>query len=158
MNKWKNIFIIIAGLALVASACFISWSYGFRQGIKAGGLTSSIAELMLVNSHVEDQFSNANCEGVRQAINDYIKLIEKYKNKDDVLLTETVVYGDLMRGNLRLARIDRHEGKESERAQHLAIARAACAQRKWTDCSEEKLLWFSKRTDQNHPIACLGND
>ena len=158
MNNKKKLLLGLFGLALLVIACYFSWVYGFRQGLQVGGLTSSASELMRANDHMADQFANAKCEGVRQSINDYLKLVEKYSNKDNILFTETDALGDLMRGNLRLARIDKHEGNETERLKHLTIAKNACAQRKWADCSEEKLILFSKRTDQNHPIACLGND
>lgn len=158
MNKWKKILILIAGIVLVAVACLFSWSYGFKQGLKAGGLTSSIAELMLANQHMSDQMINADCEGVKQAINDYLKLTEKYKDKDDVLMTETTYYGDLMLGNIRLARIEKHQGNQEAEKKHLAIAKEACSHRKWKDCSEEKIISFAKRLEKNNPITCLPNE
>lgn len=158
MNKWKKILIVFAGLALVAIACFFSWSYGFRQGMHAGGFTSSMAELMLANNHMADQMANANCDGVKQSINDYLKLIEINRGKDDVFMTETTYYGDLTLMNLRLARIEEHQGNQEEKRRHLAIAQEACAHRKWKDCSEEKLIWFSKQMEKNNPITCLSNE
>src|SRR5574341_62977 len=158
MKKWKRILLAVAGIALVAIACFISWSYGFRQGIRAGGLTSSMAELMLANQHMSDQMANANCEGVKQAINDYLKVIEKYKDVKDGLITETTYYGDLMLGHIRLARIEEQLGNFAEKGKHMALAKEACAHRKWPDCSEEKLIWFAKRIEEKNPIACLSNE
>ena len=158
MTKWKKILLFFVGIALVTIACFMSWSYGFRQGIHAGGLTSSMAELMLANQHMGDQFTNANCEGVKQAINDYLKLIEKNRGKDDVFMTETTYYGDLMLGNIRLARIEGHQGNTDAEKRYLSIAQEACAHRKWPDCSEEKLIWFSRRLEEKNPIACLSKE
>ena len=158
MNKWKKILLIIAVLLLATAACFFSWAYGFRQGIKAGGLTSSMAEMMLANQHMTDQFINATCDGVEQAINDYLKVLEKHRGKDDILLTETVYYGDEMLGHMRLARIEEHQGNQNEMERHLAIAQEACAHRKWPDCSEEKLRWFSERLEKNNPITCLSKE
>jgi hypothetical protein len=157
MKRWKKILLLLAAILLVAIACIISWSYGFRQGIRAGGVTSSMAELMLGNQHMADQMANANCESVKQAINDYLKLIEKYKNIKDGLITETTYYGDLMLGHIRLARIDGQLGNSAEKTKHMALAKEACAHRKWPDCSEEKLIWFAKRMEEKNPIACLSN-
>jgi hypothetical protein len=158
MKKWKKILLIFGGLALVGIACFFSWAYGFREGIKAGGLTSSMAEMMLVNQNMTDQFTNANCEGVEQAINDYLKVLERHKGKDDILVPDTVYYGDLMLGHMRLARIEEHRGNQEETKRHLPIAQEACAHRKWPDCSEEKLRWFSERLEKNNPITCLSKE
>jgi hypothetical protein len=158
MTKWKKILLILAVFVLVVIACYLSWAYGFREGIRAGGLTSSIAELSLANQHMADQYTNANCEGVKQAINDYLIVLEKYKGKDDILLTETVYFGDLMLGHMRLARIEEHQGNQEAKKKHLAIAQEACARRKWPDCSEEKLRWFSERMEKNNPITCLSKE
>jgi hypothetical protein len=158
MTKWKNILLLLAGLVLVAAACFLSWAYGFRQGLKAGGLTSSIAELSLANQHMADQFTNASCEGVKQAINDYLKVLEKHRGKDDILLTETIYYGDEMLGHMRLARIEEHQGNREAAKRDLAIAQDACAHRKLSDCSEKKLRSFSERLERNNPIACLSKE
>jgi hypothetical protein len=157
MKKWKKILLILGGLALVGIACFFSWAYGFREGIRAGGLTSSMAEMMLINQNMTDQFTNANCEGVEQAINDYLKVLERHKGKDDIFVPDTVYYGDLMLGHIRLARIEGHRGNQEEKNKHVAIAQEACAHRKWSDCSEKKLRWFSERLEKNNPISCLSD-
>ncbi|MBI5639853.1 MAG: hypothetical protein HZA17_05445 [Nitrospirae bacterium] len=158
MKKWKKILIILASATLVTIACVISWSYGFRQGIQAGGLTSSIAELMLANNHMADQMTNANCQGVKQGINDYLKTIEKYKDNKDALITETTYHGDIMLGHIRLALIEDYQGNKEGYARHLAIAKEACSHRKWTDCSEQKLIWFSKRLEERNPMTCLSKE
>jgi hypothetical protein len=158
MKKWKKVLILVSAIAVFGVACVISWSYGFRQGIRAGGLTSSMAELMLANQHMPDQMANASCEGVKQAINDYLKVIEKYKDVKDGIITETTYYGDQMLGHIRLARIEDHLGNHDEKAKHLAIAQEACAHLKWKDCSAEKIISFAQRLEEKNPIACLANE
>lgn len=158
MKTWRKILIAASALAVVAIACFISWSYGFRDGIRAGGFTSSMAELMLANQHMADQITNASCEGVKQSIDGYLKVIEKYKDVKDRFFTETEYYGDKMLGNLRLSRIEGHMGNSSQAEQYMDIAKDACTHRKWNDCSVEKLLSFAKRLEEKNPIACLGNE
>ena len=157
MKNWKKILLILVGLPLIGIACFFSWAYGFREGIKAGGLTSSMAEMMLANQHMRDQFTNATCDGVKQAITDYLKVLEQYKDKDNTLITKTVYYGDVMLGYMRLARIEEHQGNREAAKRDLTIAQEACAHRKWSDCSEKKLRWFSERLEKNNPISCLSD-
>jgi len=158
MKTWKKVLILFSAIAVVAIACFISWSYGFRDGIRAGGLTSSMAELMLANQHISDQMANANCEGVKQALNDFLKLLEKYKDVKGSFISNTVYYGDKMLTHVRLARIEEYMGNSAEAQKHMAIAKEACAHRKWKDCSEEKLVSFAKRLEEKNPIVCLGNE
>ena len=157
MKMWKKVLIICSAIILVAIACIISWSYGFSQGIRAGGLTSSMAELTLINQHMTDQMGNASCEGTKQSINDYLQIIEKYKNVKDGFITETTYYGDKMLGHIRLARIEEYLGNSAEAQKHMAIAKEACTHRKWKECSEEKLVSFTKRLEEKYPIGCISD-
>ena len=158
MKTWKKVLILFSTMAVVAIACFISWSYGFRDGMRAGGLTSSMAEFMLANQHMADQLANANCEGVKQALIDHLKHLDKYKDVKGSFISGTVYFGDKMLTHVRLARIEEHMGHHAEAQKHLVIAKEACAQRNWTDCSEERLVSFAKRLEEKYPIACLANE
>jgi hypothetical protein len=157
MKKWKKVLLLFAGIALAATGCFISWSFGFRQGIRAGGLTSSIAEFTLLNQHMSDQLANAKCDGVKQALNDYLKHLDKYRDVKGSFISDTVYYGDKMLTHVRLARIEAHVGNHAQAQKHMAIAKEACAQRKWEDCSEEKMVSFAKRWEEKNPIGCLSS-
>ncbi len=157
MKKWKKVLLAVAGIVLIALACFMSWSYGFRQGIRAGGLTSSMAEFELLNHHMADQLANANCEGAKQALNDYLKHLEKYRGVQGSFISETVYYGDKMLTHVRLARIEEHMENHAQANNHIAMAKEACAQRNWEDCSEEKMISLANRWDEKNPIACLSS-
>jgi hypothetical protein len=157
MKKWKKVLLLFCGIVLVAIACFISWSYGFRQGIRAGGLTSNMAEFTLLNQHVTDQLANANCEGAKQALNDYLKHLDKYRDVRGSFISDTIYYGDKMLTHVRLARIEEHMGNHAEAQNHMTMAKEACVQRKWEDCSEGKMVSFAKRWEEKNPIGCLSN-
>lgn len=156
MTKQGIIYIGLVVL-LVAVSSTISCLLGFRSGLRAGGMVSSLAETMLVEQHMKDQMSNANCEGVKQALNDYLKILEKYKNRDGSFLSGTTYYGDKMLIHTRLARIAKKEKNLVEAQKHMAIATEACRERGWKDCSEENLVRFSKRLERQNPIACLSD-
>ena len=159
MKPWKKVVLSIAVILVVAIACFLSWSYGFRSGMHAGGITREMAEMGVFVGHMDDQMASADCEGAKQAISDFLKLLEKYRDVPDGLITtETSYYGDKMLGHIRLARIESQLGNQDESARHMALAKEACAHRKWKDCSEEKMLSFAKRREEKQPIACLANE
>ena len=110
MSKSKKALIIISALAVLLIACTISYFVGFRYGIRSGGLMSGMAEMMLADQHMSDQMANANCEGVKQAINEHLKLLEKYRNVKGSFISETIYYGDKMFAHVRLSRIENHVG------------------------------------------------
>ncbi len=157
MTKWKKIIIVISAIAVLVVACFLSWSYGFREGIHVGGFTSSMAEFALSSQHMGDQLANANCDGAKQAIVDYLNTVEKYKNVKNGIITESSYQADKMLGHMRLALIEEKQGNQSEKMRHLAIAKDACIARKWEDCSEEKLSMYVRRFLEKNPVACLKN-
>ena len=158
MKRWRKILFVLAAIAVAAIGCFMSWSYGFREGMRAGGLTSNLLESALLYQHIADQFANANCEGVRQALYDHLKHLEKYRDvKGSNISMPTVYYGDKMLTHIRLARIEAHMGNPMQAQKHMAIAKEACAHQKWEDCSDEKMISFAKRVEEKNPIACLSN-
>lgn len=159
MRLWKKITLAIGILVVVAAASFFSWSYGFRKGMMAGGITREMAEMGYFFGHMEDQLRNADCEGAKRAIIDFLNLLNKYKdNPYGLITTETSYYGDKMLAHLRLARIERQLGNQTEATKQMVLAKEACSNRKWKDCSEEKLMSFLKRRDEKVPIACLANE
>ena len=157
MKKWKKILFVAAGIFLVAIACFISWAYGFRQGIRAGGLTSSMAEFNLFHQHLKNNLENASCIGAKEALNDYLKHLEKYKGVKGSFISDTIYYGDMMLTHVRLARIEEYMGNHAEAQNQINIAKEACLQRKWEDCSYEKMVLMTKRLEERNPIGCLSS-
>jgi len=119
MTKTKKILVVISAIAVVVIISVISWSYGFKQGIRAGRLTNSMTELMLANQHMDDQMANANCEGVRQAVNDHLAVLEKYRNAKGSIISETIYYGDKMVAHVRQFRIERHMSNTEEALKHM---------------------------------------
>lgn len=159
MKSWKKVVLLFAALMVVAIACYLSWSYGFSRGMLAGGITREMVEVGVFLGHMEDQMANADCEGAKQAISDFLKLLEKYKDVPyGLITTETSYYGDKMLGHIRLARIEKQLGNQADAAKQMQLAKEACAHRKWKDCSEENMISFTKRRDQKRPIACLANE
>jgi hypothetical protein len=158
MRPWKKVIIVLSALAVLGIACVISWTYGFRDGMRAGGIGSSTAELMAADRHMADQLANANCDGTRQAIVDYLETIEKNKGVKNGIITETSYQGDKMLGHMRLALIEKKHGNRTEEALHMAIAREACIARKWGDCSDEKLMMYVSRFEEKNPMVCLNNE
>ncbi len=152
--------ILIGGsvILLIAVACYACFVHGFKQGIRAGGLTSSMGEVFLFDQHMGDQMANADCEGVKMLLLDHLALIEKYKDAEGSLISRTVYYGDKMLDHTRLSRIEKKLGNETAAKDHMRIAMETCNQRRWKDCSEEKLIQFAKKLEEKNPIVCLSDE
>jgi len=58
MTISKKILLSFSILIIIGVVSIFSWSYGFKQGIRAGGVSSSLAEFYLFHEHVTDQLSN----------------------------------------------------------------------------------------------------
>ena len=158
MKRWKRVVFSIILLVLVIVACILSWSYGFRKGLLAGGLTREIAELTLIEKHMADQMANAGYEGAKQAIVDYLEMLGRLKGVEGAIITKTSYHADIMLCHVRLARIEKRLGNNQEAARHIQIAKRACIARNWKDCSEEKMILFSQRNERKFPIACLAGE
>lgn len=158
MTKIKKIAFGIVSLLLVGTACIFSWYYGFRQGLRAGGLTASMAEEMHNLELYAEQLRNANCEGAKRAIIDHLSMIEKYKNIEGSLSSGKTYFMDKMLDHTRLSVIENHLGNKQLSEEHMDIALESCKGLQWKECTEEKLLYFERRIDEKNPIACLSDD
>jgi hypothetical protein len=158
MKKLKKLLIIIAAAVLLIIACAVGYFLGFRQGGRAGHLTAELAEFTLMYQHIDDQMANANCLALKETLNEYLALLEKYKDfESGLILSRTAYYGDKMLTHARLARIERKLGNEREAENHMKLAAEACKQRGWQDCSEEKIVSFTRKIEEKVPIGCLSN-
>ena len=157
MKKKEIALFVAAAITLLAIACSISWSFGFKQGIRTGGFTSSMVEIVTLQQYLDDQFENADCEGVKQALHEKLVLLNKYKNVEDSISSDTVYYYDFMLTHVRLAQIEKHIGNDDTARKHLDLSKDACANLNWQDCSEEKLFSVAEKLGEKHPIACLEN-
>ncbi len=158
MTKKKKIAFGIAALLLVVIACIFSYFYGFRQGIRAGGLTASMAEIMHNSELYAEQLRNANCDGAKKAIHDHLSMIEKYKDIKGSLISGSAYLKDKMLDYARLSIIEKNLGNKQNSEKHMDIAIEVCKDLKWKECTEEKLIYFERLIDEKNPIACLSDD
>ncbi len=157
-RKWKVLEFAILAITLLVSSYYIGWFLGLKEGFQTGGMTKSMAEFMLFNESLKSQMENADCDGLKKSLNEYLRLLEKYKKIEGSFLSDTVYYGDLIVTHARLARIERKTGNERAAQDHIKIALEACSKSGWEECSEEKILLFSKKLEEKNPILCLNNN
>lgn len=153
--KKKQILVMIFLIIGILAATGTGYYFGFSRGLMAGGLTRSMTDIYLFHEHMTDQMENADCEDLKQALNDYLMLLEKHKNDKEGLVSDTVYYGDNMLTHMRLALISQALNNLSETDLHIRFAIAACKQRGWKDCSDAKLFQYVKKRDEKIPIQCL---
>jgi len=67
--------------------------------------------------------ANADCVALKQTLNEYLTLLEKYKDFElGLILSRTAYYGDKMLTHARLARIERKLGNEGESGNQMKLA------------------------------------
>jgi len=158
MTTGKKILFGIIAFLVVATPCITGYLYGFRQGLRAGGVTTSMAEVWLTSEHYGEQLQNANCEGAKDAILKHLSMIEKYRNTEGSIISGAAYYGDKMLDHTRLSLIEARMGNEQAAKKHMTVALEACKGRKWKVCSEERLLYFERKIEEKNPIACLSTE
>ncbi len=162
MSKKKKLIIIISVVVIFGIAFglgyLVGYFGGFQRGLRAGHLTAEIAEFTVAHEHLADQMANADCFVLKQTLNEYLALLEKYKDfEGGLVMSRTAYHADKMLTHARLARIERKLGNETEARNQMRLAVEACKQRGWQDCSEEKVISISQKFDKNTPIGCLSN-
>ena len=155
MNRKK--ILIVSGLivALLIIGGSIGFAIGIHMGFKTGDFTSSTMEYALSHHQLQVAFSEADCQGVRNALKAYLAVVEKHKGNTQSAFSGTVAYADITLAHARLARVARKLGEHDIAQQHIQAAAETCRKSRWKDCSENHILSVSRRFEQELPIRCL---
>ena len=95
IKKRRILLLTLSALVLIAISLAAGFVYGFRQGLRAGGLTSSMAEFVKAQEYMLAQFSNGNCDGVKAALKDHLALLDKYRNVEGSFISGDFVSGKM---------------------------------------------------------------
>ena len=155
MNKSSKIVPTVTICAFFIIGIITAYNFGLKQGFRDGRLSSSMGELVRIEQHITDQMENSTCAGLKSALNDYLVLIENYKDDEDITIRKVLYHQHKMIAHLILAKIDGSAGDRQEALKHIEYAKEACVDRNWEDCTVEKLDQYTKDYLKEHPIACL---
>ncbi len=170
MTKRKKILLTITIIVLSVVACGLSYFFGYKNGTlrgfkdgilasRLGAMVPDMAQFSLTYQHMVAEMANADCEGVKKALNEYLDLLEKFKDvKDSFIVSPKSYLADKAFTHARLARVERHLGDNKEAENHMKLAIELCTQLKWKDCSEQNLISITKKTEQQNPISCLSGE
>lgn len=95
MTKPKTILLALSVIGLLVIACIVSYFCGFRDGVSAGRIATigmDAAQFTIASQCVSAQMANGDCEGVKYALNEYLALLEKYKDVKDSLIISPKSY------------------------------------------------------------------
>ena len=99
--------------------------------------------------------SYSDCEGVRQALENYLAMLEKHKDDPDSFPSGEIAYADIVVTHARLARVAQKLGDAESARRHIELAIEACGKTRWKQCSEEEIISVSKRLEKNLSIPCI---
>ena len=157
MKRSSKLSLIIIISALFIIVVVASYKIGVKQGIKYGRTYSSIGGLIRLEEQITEQMENANCVGLKKSLNDYLVLIKNYKEDEDLTIRKFLYHQHKMIAHLIIAKIEKSEGKNQKSMKHIEMAKEACVDRNWDDCTTERLDQYAKDYIKDHQIACLKN-
>ena len=180
MRKFTKFIYGILAVLIVIAACIFSYFFGVRQGIKNGGLMMSLNDMMYYSEFYEEQYSNADCEGVKEALTDNILMREKYKDIEESFFGRDIYLTEKMFSYTRLSIIENLSGNKKTSREHMDVAIEVCNARNSAiknrpgneqasdknisnspesinECTAEKLLYLQRKVDEKNPIACLSD-
>jgi hypothetical protein len=156
MNKRK----ILIGLGyVVGGVCILGLGYfwGYREGLATGGFSASMVELQSSAEGMALQLKEGTCETAKQTIIAHDNFLEKYKEKNNLILPDHTYHGDKMLGHMRLFLIERHLGNQTEAAKHLKAAAVDCQRAGLRNCSETYVVRVAETWNQRQPMGCLAS-
>lgn len=158
-NMDKRKFFKVLGY-VVGGVCIlgVGFFWGFREGLVAGGASSSMAELQASADGMALQLKEGTCENAKKTTIAYLLFLEKYKGKNELILPARTYHADKMLAHMRLFLIEQHEKNAKEAESQFKAAVDACQQAEMKDCSEKNVLLMAEKWNQSQPMGCLSSN
>ena len=82
-------------------------------------------------------------------------MLDQFEERDGALIAGNLSSFDRFITYVRLTKIARKQGDNVRAAEYLSVARNACDDAKWSDCSEQLIMDITARIDKKLSIKCL---
>jgi len=100
------------------------------------------------SAYAEAQHAYAGDTEYKEALLGFLKLLEEYKDSNDVLYTAKAYSMDKTLTYERLSRLERKLGNQEKSTEYMKLAISTCPGTGWKDCSTEKIQMISKRLEE----------
>jgi hypothetical protein len=149
MKHKRTLLIALAILGVFALAVLTGYELGFRKFREPLASMSSLLILSAQGQIVGLQYQNADYKEAKEALMNYINLMDELKAKGEITaIDQKSYYVDRGLSFARLSLLEEKAGNKSEMTKDIQEASKMFQIAGWKDYSEERILYFVNRIDK----------
>src|SRR6266513_2111538 len=152
-KKWVRISLLVFSYVLAistgaAAGYLLAIQFAVQDAIKTMTFLSNARLFSWYSGYAEAQHVYAGDTEYKEALLGFLKLLEEYKDSNDVLYTAKAYSIDKTLTYERLSRLEQKLGNQEKAAEYMKLATSTCAATGWKDCSIEKIQMIAKRLEE----------
>ncbi len=160
-KKWVRISLLVLSYVLAistgaAAGYLFAVQFAVQDAIKTITFLSNARLFSWYSGYAEAQHAYAGDAEYKEALLSFLKLLNEYKDSNDILYTPKAHLMDKTLTYERLSRIEQKLGNQEKSAEYMKLAISTCPGTGWKDCSIEKIQMISKRLEESgmfRPVA-----
>ena len=152
-KKWARISLLVLSYVLAisvgaAAGYLLAVQFAVQDAIKTITFLSNARLFSWYSGYAEAQHAYAGDAEYKEALLGFLKLLDEYKDSNDVLYTQKAYLVDKTLTYERLSRLERKLGDQEKSTDYMKLAISTCPATGWKDRSIEKIQMIAKRLEE----------
>src|SRR6185312_5563348 len=139
MKRRTIVILFLTHTALLAGGFYLGKFLTFQDAMKKANLIGSLGATGMFHEYLKVQLGQGSCSEAAEALLSYGRMLDQFKGRDGALVSGGLSSFDRVTTYVRLAKIARKQKDNGRASEYLSVARKACKDAKWPDCSEQSV-------------------
>jgi hypothetical protein len=155
MKRRTIVIFFLTHAALLVGGFYLGKFLTFQDAMKKAKLIGSLGATGMFHEYLKAQLEQGSCGEAAEALLSYERMLDQFKGRDGALVLGGLSSFERVTTYVRLAKIARKQKDDGRASEYLSVARKACEEAKWADCSEQSVMNKTEMMDRKIHIKCL---
>jgi hypothetical protein len=155
MKPRTIVILFLTHITLLVGGFYLGKLLSFRDAMRQANLIGSLGATGMFHEYLRVQLEQGSCSEATEALLSYERMLNQFEGRDGALLSGGLSLFERVTRYVRLAKIARKQNEGVRAAEYLSVARKACDEAKWPDCSEQSIMDKTEMIDRKIHIKCL---
>src|SRR5437773_6095197 len=148
MKRRTIIILFLTHAALLIGGFYLDKIMTFQDAMKKANFIGSLGATGMFHEYLKVQLEQGSCNEATEALLSYKRMLDQFKDRDGALVSGGLSSFDRVTTYVRLAKIARKQKDDGRASEYLSVAKKACDEAKWPDCSEQSIMDKTEMIDR----------
>jgi hypothetical protein len=155
MKRRTIIILFLTHAVVLIGGFYLGKIMTFQDAMKKTNLLGSLGVTGMFHEYLKVQLEQGSCSEAAEALLSYERMLDQFKGQDGALVSDSFSSFERVTTYVRLAKIARKQNEDVRASEYLSVAKKACDEAKWPDCSEQSIMAKTEMIDRKIHIKCL---